>query len=213
MKHRKVFHDSVVELPEEPGVTPGGLKVNAARPEHDDEKMAISFSLAIPQKTHDELEAIVAKGEVVPLDDLNTKYAVAEEEVEPLVTWLKSQGYEIVHTSKDRTSVFARATAAQIEKSLGVKMVRVTKDGVTYTAARNAPSLPADIASSVHAVIGLQPYRHAHRQNRRVTPKNRTNGSTNGHGLSAAGQLPTPRTRRPTSFRRFSKRTTLTACP
>src|SRR5271156_5337641 len=140
MNPRKIFHDSVVELPEQAGVTATGLKVNAARPEHGDTKMTISFSLAIPQDAHDELEAAVAKGEVVSLDDLNTKYAVPAIDVDPLITWLKAQGYEIVRVSKDGTSVYARATATQIEQSLGVQMVRVTKDGITYTAARNAPS-------------------------------------------------------------------------
>jgi kumamolisin len=176
MNHRKVFHDSIVELPEQPGVTPSGLKVNAAKPEQGDEEMTLSFSLAIPQPAHDELEAAVARGEVVPLKDLNTKYAVAEAQVDPLVTWLKAQGYTIVRIAQDRTSVFARAKVAQIEKSLAIQMVRVTKDGITYTAARNAPSLPADIANSVHAIVGLQPFRHAHRQNRRVPPRNRYNG-------------------------------------
>src|ERR1700741_2265924 len=125
MNHRKVFHDSVVELPEQSGVTPSGLKVNAAKPEPGDEERTLSFSLAIPQKAHDELEAAVARGEVVPLKDLNTTYAVAETEVDPLVTWLKSQGYMILRIARDRTSVFVRAKVTQIEKSLGVQMVRV----------------------------------------------------------------------------------------
>jgi kumamolisin len=190
MNPRKIFHDSVVELPEQAGVTATGLKVNAARPEHGDTKMTISFSLAIPQDAHDELEAAVAKGEVVSLDDLNTKYAVPAIDVDPLITWLKAQGYEIVRVSKDGTSVYARATATQIEQSLGVQMVRVTKDGITYTAARNAPSLPAEIADSVHAIIGLQPYRHAQKQYRRVTPKNRYGGSPNGKAFAAAAPAP-----------------------
>jgi kumamolisin len=190
MNPRKIFHDSVVELPEQAGVTPTGLKVNAARPEHGDTKMTISFSLAIPQDAHDELEAAVAKGEVVSLDDLNTKYAVPAIDVDPLITWLKAQGYEIVRVSKDGTSVYARATATQIEQSLGVQMVRVTKDGITYTAARNAPSLPAEIADSVHAIIGLQPYRHAQKQYRRVTPKNRYGTPQSGKALAAASPAP-----------------------
>jgi len=163
MSNRKVFHDSVVELPQQNGVTTNGLNVSAKRTSHDDEKMEISFSLAIPQKQHDDLEAKVAAGQTVSSDDLKTKYSVPESEVEPLEQWLKSQGFEVTRVSDDRTSVFTRATVAQIEKSLGVDMVRVTKDGLTYTAARNAPSLPGNIANTVHAIGGLQPYRHAHK--------------------------------------------------
>jgi kumamolisin len=163
----------VIGLPETSAVIANGTKVNAARPEHGDELMTITFSLAIPQAKHDELEAMVAKGQVVSTDELKTKYAVDAAEVEPLVAWLKSAGYEILHVSDDRTSVRARAKVRQIEQSLGVTMVRVTKNGVTYTAARNVPSLPAEIAKSVHAIGGLQPFRHAHKHLREVAPKNR----------------------------------------
>jgi kumamolisin len=173
MSDRKVFHDSVTELPEQHGGTPTGLKVNAVRPEQINEKMSLSFSLAIPQAAHDELETLVEQGKTISPSDLQAKYAVAASEAEPLVKWLKSEGFEITRVSDDRTSVFARATAAQIEKSLQVKMVRVTKDGITHTAARNAPSLPAEVAGSVHAIGGLQPFRHPHRHLRWVAPKNR----------------------------------------
>jgi kumamolisin len=167
MNNRKVFHDSVAELPEQPGITPTGLNVSAARPEFLQDKMNVSFSLAIAQEAHDDLEAKVAAGQVVPAKELTTNYAVPQADVDALVAWLKGEGFEVTHVSNDRTSVFARATAAQIEKSLGVQMVRVTKNGLTYTAARNAPSLPADIAKNVHAIGGLQPYRHAHKHLRR----------------------------------------------
>jgi kumamolisin len=42
-------------------------------------------------------------------------------------------------------------------------MVSVTRNGITYTAAKDAPSLPAEVAQSVHAIIGLQPFRHANK--------------------------------------------------
>lgn len=159
MSNVKVFHDSVVELPQQSG-TPQGLTVSAARPEHRQEVMPLTFSFKIPKELHDELESKVAKGIVVPIDEINTKYAVPAKEVDTLVEWLKGQGFEVTQVAKDGTSVYAQATAGQIEKSLGVNMVRVTKGGLTYTAARNAPSLPAAIAGDVHAILGLQPFRH-----------------------------------------------------
>jgi kumamolisin len=162
MANFKVFNDSVVELPEQAS-TALGLTVTAARPEHSQEVMPLTFSLKIPQELHDELEAKVAKGIVVPIDEINNKYAVSPKEVNALVGWLKGQGFEVTQVAKDGTSVYARATAAQIETSLHVHMVRVTKGGLTYTAARDAPSLPAEIAGHVHAILGLQPFRHPHK--------------------------------------------------
>jgi len=56
MGARTVFHDSVRELPEQLGAAPSGLKVNAVRPEHNEEKMPVSFSLEIPKGAQEELE-------------------------------------------------------------------------------------------------------------------------------------------------------------
>src|SRR5580692_2702167 len=106
MANVKVFNDSVVELPEQ-AAAPHGLTVTAARPEHSQEVMPLTFSLKIPQTLHDELEAKVAKGIVVPIDELNTKYAVSVREVDGLVDWLKGQGFEVTKVAKDGTSVYA----------------------------------------------------------------------------------------------------------
>src|SRR5262249_10326593 len=46
------------------------------------------------------------------------------------------------------------------------------KGGLQYTAAQNAPSMPADVAKNVHAIIGLQPFRKANK-NFRICPPRR----------------------------------------
>src|SRR6266545_146153 len=158
MSDRKVFQDSVTPLPEQSGLTHNGLIVNAAGPEHHDEKMTVLFSLEIPPEAQAQLEERVAKGEVVPLEELQQNYVPNTVDRDALVSWLKAQGFEITQVSADGTSVYARASVDQIAKSLEVNLVRVTKDGITYTAAQNAPSLPADVGKSVHAIIGLQPF-------------------------------------------------------
>lgn len=170
MNDRKVFEDSVTPLPAQAGLTAKGLRVNAVEPEHRKETMTVLFSLAISPEAEAQLEAKVARGEVVPPAELQKSYAADVTDRERLVAWLKAQGFKITQVSKDGTSVYARATVDQIEKSLSVNMVRVTRDGVTYTAAQNAPSLPADVGKAVHAVIGLQPFRQAHKQSRIAVP-------------------------------------------
>ena len=173
MDNRKLFSDSVVQLPDQPGVTPMGLKVNARSIDQTDEKLTVSFSLAPSADSEARLESMVAKGETVSPEILNSTFGVAATELDPLVAWLKNEGFEIESISPDRTGVFARATVSQIERSLAVNMVRVTKGGITYTAARNAPSLPNNIAANVHAIGGLQPFLHAQKHFRWITPKNR----------------------------------------
>jgi hypothetical protein len=92
---------------------------------------------------------MVAEGKVVSPTQLNRKYAADAADAKGLTSWLKSEGFKIEKISADRTSIYAEGTVEQIQKSLHVKMMRVTKDGITYTAAQDAPSLPASVGKSV----------------------------------------------------------------
>jgi kumamolisin len=177
MPERKVFQDSVTPLPDQSGLTHNGLMINAMKPDLTQEIMTVLFSLEIPEDAQAQLEEKVARGEVIPVKELQKEYSADPGDVKKLVAWLKGQGYDVKQVTKDGTSVYAEASVGKIEKSLAVNMVRVTKDGVTYTAAQNAPSLPAEVANSVHAIIGLQPFRRAHKHSRRFIPQS---GSTDG---------------------------------
>ena len=180
MAERTVFHDSVTPLPDKPGAAPRGLIVAAAEPDTRNEQMTVLFSLEIPPEKTAELEERVARGEVVSPDQLQRDYVPNAADRDKLVKWLKTQGFDVTGMSHDGTSVYARASVEQIEKSLAVDMVRVTKDGVTYTAAKNAPSLPSDVATGVHAIIGLQPFRQARKQSRMCMPHNGNRASLTG---------------------------------
>jgi kumamolisin len=156
--------------------------VAAAQPQDRKESMTVLFSLAIPDDEEKQLQQAVAQGKVVSPKDLAKKYSADADDAKALVSWLKSQGFKIEHISSDRTSIYARGTVDQIQKSLAVNMVRVMKDGITYTAAQDAPSLPAEVAKNVSAIIGLQPFRRAHKHFRMCTPQN------------AVGKAPSSRT-------------------
>jgi kumamolisin len=177
MSDRKVFENSVVPLHAEQGLTLHGLMVNAATPENRKEKMTLLFSLATPGE--EDLEDRVAKGQTVSPKDITTKYSASSADRKKLESWLKKEGYEILDAEHDGTSVYARASVAQIEKSLAVKTARVTQGGVTCTAAQNAPSLPADIGKNVEGIIGLQPFRRAHKHFRLI-PYDVENRVSNG---------------------------------
>ncbi len=168
---RKVFADSVTPLPAAEGPTHLGLMVAKARPETSKEQMTVVFSLALPDSAQADLQKMVAEGRTVSPAQLNKKYAADANDAKALTSWLKSQGFKIEKVSADRTSVYAQGTVEQIEKALNVNMVRVTKDGITYTAAQDAPSLPASVGKSVSAIVGLQPFRRAHKQFRICVPQ------------------------------------------
>ena len=181
MNDRTVFHDSVVPIPVESGPAPNGLMVQPATSEHRDERMTLHFSLALPGEVAADLEGKVARGETVPADALSG-YGAKKADADALTAWLGTEGFEIENVSADNTSIYASAPVAKIENSLQVQMARVSRDGFTYTAARNAPSLPVSVGAAVQAIGGLQPFRQAHKHSRRRPPRN-----SNRSALGVAG--------------------------
>lgn len=190
--NRKLFPGSVVPLPETEGLTPHGLMVMANKPDDRDQEMTILFSLAIPEDKETELEERVEKGEVLSLNELQHQYTPSSQDVDGLVSWLQQEHFADIKVSPNGTGVYARAKVSQIEESLQVKMARVTQNGITYTAARNAPSLPDVVANSVHAILGLQPFRHANKHRAYRTSQG---GSLQKiHPEAAAAPVPQPGT-------------------
>ncbi|HYZ31372.1 MAG TPA: S53 family peptidase [Crenalkalicoccus sp.] len=171
MSERKVFHDSIIPLPDQPGPTPNGLIVHAAARPAASETMTLFFSLAPPADAQKELEARVARGEIVPPAELASKYGVRDQDAATLEAWLRDHGFEILGRSQGNLGVYARGTVARIEEALQVHMARVTKRGATYTAARDAPSLPVEVAGGVNAILGLQQFRQAHKHAIKRPPK------------------------------------------
>jgi kumamolisin len=156
--NRKVFHDSVTELSPMQGATPAGLLVQPADATHGDDVFHVQFSLAIDKKKEDELAARVASGERISPAELDAKYGLTAADTEPLKKWLGKNGLTVTQESPDHMSVFATAPARVAAKALEFELTRVTKNGITYTAARTAPSLPGDIGANVQAIQGLQPF-------------------------------------------------------
>jgi len=189
MDERKVFHDSVVPIPVPSGPAPHGLMVQPASSEHRDEKMTLHFSLALPAEVQADLEARLARGETVPAGELS-RYGAKKSDADALAAWLRGQGFEIGSISADNTSIYATAPVAQIEDSLQVQMVRVSRDGFTYTAARNAPSLPVPVGAAVQAIGGLQPFRQAHKHSRRRPPSNASRSAPGAAGPGAPEPSP-----------------------
>ncbi len=176
MTNRKTFHDSVLELPEAPEVAPKGFRLAQVEAEHAREEMRVKFGLAIDVERAEELERRVACGEILDPDELNSTYAVPQDDCDCLVEWLTSEGFTIEHVSDDRARIFTSAPVSQIEKSLCVEMVRVETDSGACTSARNAPSLPKEIAGRVNHIGGLQPFRRVKKYGRRINLSDKLGG-------------------------------------
>lgn len=166
MAERKSFPKSIIPLPATGALASHELTVSAATAQHRRALMHLHFSLGIPAARLQELEARVARGERVPLDEQATHYGVDPAAAKALSTWLAQHGFKVSHVSGDHTSVYASADASAVEAALGVHVVCVTRHGKEYMAARDQPSLPPDIGAAVSHIGGLQPFLHAHRHSR-----------------------------------------------
>src|SRR5712691_6941185 len=87
MSDRKVFHDSVIPLPQQPGLTTHGLLIAAAEPQQGEETMDVHFALAPSPTAEQQLEARVARGEVVPSDELARIYTAPPADADALKAW------------------------------------------------------------------------------------------------------------------------------
>src|SRR6516162_10193096 len=120
----------------------------------------LDFSVALEMHNFAELQNRVARGEIISLDEIASKYYPTADEYKTVAAWLTSQGFAVKPADKYNLSVFASGTVAQIERAFATKFGRVKFQGVEYTSALSAPSLPAEVAAPVLGVNGLQPYLH-----------------------------------------------------
>jgi photosystem II stability/assembly factor-like uncharacterized protein len=127
----------------------------------------ISLSFGLPLRNATALNAlIVAEAKThreMSRADIYARFSPPKAQYEALRTWLVSQGYTITHVGADRLEMTARAPAAAVQKSLGVKLevfhgASYTDEGVNvpaqdFYANTTAPVLPARLG--VQSVSGL----------------------------------------------------------
>ena len=81
-----------------------------------------------------------------------------------LTAYLKSQGLKVGNVSTGNLVVDASGSAAQVATAFGTRLSTYKQGSKTYYANAAAPSLPADLASSVVDVAGLSSYATRHHQ-------------------------------------------------
>jgi kumamolisin len=119
---------------------------------------SLDFSIALKLRNSDELKERIAKGEVIPLEEMAARYYPTAADCDKVVRWLTSQGFTIKRADPYNLSVFASGSVSRIGGGLGTKFVRVKFAGVESTSAFTAPSLPTAVAGPVLGINGLQPH-------------------------------------------------------
>ena len=121
------------------------------------------FHVALRMRNFEELQARVARGELIPRAELDARYLPLAAEHDRVVRWLETEGFEITRTDDTRMGVFARGTVDRVAQSFRTSFNRVVHDGADYTSAVTAPSLPTSLARTVRGIHGLQPHQRLRR--------------------------------------------------
>jgi kumamolisin len=157
---RITFAGSIKAVPTaEPQFASGG-PVTLARTEltPTEAEASLDFSVALKLRNSDELKERIAKGEVIPLEEMAAKYYPTAADYNKIVRWLTSQGFTIKPADPYNLSVFASGSVSRIGDGLGTKFARVKFAGIEFTSAFTAPSLPTAVAGAVLGINGLQPH-------------------------------------------------------
>jgi len=123
----------------------------------------MDFEVALKMRDFAELEARLARGEHISLQEMQAKYDPLPADEKAMAGWLTGQGFSITRRSADRLAVFASGSVAQIQKAMQVNFGKVSHEGKEYTSAITVPSLPSNLSTAVLGVNGLQPYIRPHK--------------------------------------------------
>jgi kumamolisin len=132
-----------------------------------DQRISVAVSLA--QRDRAGLDAFLAQvadpaspgyQHYLTVDQFADRFGADPQTVAKVTRFLAAQGLQVSEVTANRLTVQASGTAAQVEKAFGTSLAtyRDSQDGHGFFANSTAPVLPADIASVVTDVSGLNDY-------------------------------------------------------
>jgi kumamolisin len=156
------FPDSVKEIQAGAAVA-GHAVISRITLTSDEESASMPFEVALRMRNFDEMQARIARGELISAQEKESRYFPLVADHDMIVRWLKAQGLEVTRTDDNRLAVFGRGPVNTVSTAFQVSFARViAADGVEFTSAVTAPSLPQEMSSIVLGIHGLQPHIRRH---------------------------------------------------
>jgi subtilase family serine protease len=84
-----------------------------------------------------------------------SRFSPATKQVSSAREWLASEGFKVGAVSKDRITISASGTAAQVEKAFGTTLKNYKLHGHTVRMAASTMSVPASLSGSVVGALGI----------------------------------------------------------
>ena len=129
----------------------------------DETAAPMDVEVALRMRNFVELQARVARGEIISREEMSAKYFPLAADYEAVAAWLTAQGLTVTRDDTMRLSLFARGTISQLKQAFQVDFARVTTEDGEFTSAITAPSLPAALEPALVGVNGLQPHLRPHK--------------------------------------------------
>ena len=124
----------------------------------DDNNSPVEFMVALKLRDFAGLQKRIAKGELISDAEFDALYMPLDADYQAVRAWAIEQGLTIVNPDQNRMGLFLTGSATQVKQALQVSMTKVNVDGITYTSASSSPSMPANVATPVLGINGLQPH-------------------------------------------------------
>jgi subtilase family serine protease len=86
------------------------------------------------------------------------RFGLSREDIEKVVKWLESQGFEVTEIAHGRCWVVFSGTAEQVERVFRTELHRYNVDGEAHFANTTAPSIPKALAGMVSDFRGLNDF-------------------------------------------------------
>ncbi len=87
-----------------------------------------------------------------------SRYSPTKVAVARATKWLRSEGFKVGRVSKDRMTVAASGTAAQVERAFNTSLARYRVTGNVVQLASRDFTVPASIAGTISGAIGINQY-------------------------------------------------------
>ncbi len=156
---RAEFPDSIKTVSSATSGAAHAAYVSRAVLSADETSASMTFEVALRMRNFDELQARIARGELISDSEKAVRYFPLPSDHDRLVQWLAAQGLEVTRTDSNHLAVFGRGSVDAVGRAFRVTFARVAVEGDgEYTSAVTAPSLPADVSPIVLGIHGLQPH-------------------------------------------------------
>ena len=83
------------------------------------------------------------------------RFSPTQDQVNQVTSWLQSQGFSVGAVAKDRTTISASGTAAQVESAFGTSLQNYKVGGQTVRMAASDLSVPNSLSGVVAGALGI----------------------------------------------------------